>query len=269
MTSQKKIVVGFPLYDQITLLDFAGATEMFAYAEQGGEKTYECIWLAPEIREYSTTSGSGVVVKPGYTFYNHPPINVLFVPGAPAGYYNSQSDHGGFIGAMKDHRYIEFVQRVANSKDCEWAGSVCTGAFIMAAAGLFNDCKVTTHWAFLDSLKLFSNKCNIQVIEKNDDQDYPRSVLDEEHQRFSGGGVSSSIDLAVELINKITGENSAKWTTLTNQYAPDPIFKCGDPALAEQSGNSALTDDVLSEWGGALQDTKDAVNHVLESSKPS
>jgi cyclohexyl-isocyanide hydratase len=135
----------------------------------------------------------------------------------------------------------------------------------MVAAGLFNDCKITTHWAFLDSLKLFSNKYNIQVIEKKDHKDYPRSVLDEEHKRFSGGGVSSSIDLAVELINQMTGEDSAKWTTLTNQYAPDPIFQCGDPALAEKSHSSALTDAVLREWAKALQDTNDAVNHFLQS----
>ena len=106
----------------------------------------------------------------------------------------------------------------------QWAGSVCTGAFVAAAAGLFDGCKVTTYWSMRDALALFPS---VEVVPA-----YPRWQIDRDQRRFSGGGISSSLDLALELVKEIAGEAAAQATQLANQYAPGPPVQSGDPSEA-------------------------------------
>ena len=84
---------------------------------------FEAVWLASTIAPVMTTEH--VQVLPSRTFNDPGPIDVLFVPG------------GGALGigqAMFDPDYQGFLKRAAAS--AEWCGSVCTGAFVLAAARL-------------------------------------------------------------------------------------------------------------------------------------
>jgi len=111
------------------------------------------------------------------------------------------------------------------------AGSICTGAFIVAAAGLFDGYEVSTYWSQRENLALFPN---LRVS-----AGYPRWVI--HGNRFSGGGISSSIDMALEIVNRISGPTQSMTTQLSIQYAPEPPFRSGDPAQAPPS----VTDSVL------------------------
>ena len=212
MTEQaKNLIVGFPLYEDVTLLDFVGATQVFAFAAG-----FEPIWLAETLAPVKTSEGMSV--NPQYTFDSHPHIDVLFVPGGGP----------GVADAMQNAYIRKFVQEVAATS--EWSGSVCTGAFILAAAGLFNGCNVTTYWSMLEVLGRFP-ELTVNTAE------YPRYLVDSEKKRFSGGGVSSSIDLALQLViqikGKVEGTVIADKADLSIQYAPGPPVTSGDPSQAK------------------------------------
>ncbi len=208
--SENKCVVGFPLYQGSTLLDFAGATQVFAFS--GGFKP---IWLAPSLEPITTSEG--VTVNPTYTFSKHPRIDLLFIPGGGG---------DGVAAAMQDNVMLRFVKKAA--KTAQWSGSVCTGAFILAAAGLLDGCKATTYWSVLDTLNEFPA---IRV----DTEVYPRYLIQRKHKRFTGGGVSSSIDLALKLVQTINSKRAAEMADLSIQYAPDPPVQSGDPSQASRT----------------------------------
>ena len=154
-----------------TLLDFAGATQVFAFAG------LRPVWLAPTIAPVVTTEG--VAVVPTHTFESHPALEILFVPGGGA---------QGVVAAMFDRVFQEFLKKAAG--EASWSGWVYTGAFMIAAAGLLDGCRATTYWSQIPNLKLLAERFKIEAVEG-----YPRYVLDHKKKRFTGGGVSSSVDL--------------------------------------------------------------------------
>lgn len=206
---ETKIVVGFPLYEDCTLLDFAGATQVFTPFTGAG---FQPVWLAECLEPVLTTEGVSVV--PNCTFADAPPLDVLFVPGGG----------GGVATAMLNSSFIAEIRRLA--EPARWVGSICTGAFILGAAGLLDGHRATTYWSQLENLDLFPH---ITV----DLDSYPRALI--ENGRFSGGGISSSIDLALRLVEVLSGEAGAEVSQtvqLAIQYAPDPPYDAGDPSEA-------------------------------------
>ncbi|HYU30987.1 MAG TPA: DJ-1/PfpI family protein [Thermoanaerobaculia bacterium] len=206
--------VGFPLYQGCTLLDFAGATQVFAFAG------FTPVWLAATGDPIRTTED--VQVVPGGTFDDPGgKIDLLFVPG------------GGDAVAkvMHDPVLVGFVRKTGSA--ASWAGSVCTGAFILAAAGLLDGYEATTYWSQRENLALFPK---IKVA-----AGYPRWVI--HGNRFSGGGISSSLDLALELVNLISGPTASMTTQLSSQYAPSPPYASGDPAQAPPEVTDAVRKD--------------------------
>ncbi len=205
MSKVTTYTVGFPLYEGCTLLDFAGATQVFSQWVSPG---FQAVWLAASLDPVTTTEG--VQVKPGRSFDDPGPIDVLFVPGG-----------GGDVAkAMQDPVVVGFVRQAGQA--ARLAGSVCTGAFILAAAGLLDGCEATTYWSQRENLALFPR---IKVA-----AGYPRWVFS--GNRFTGGGVSSSIDLALEVVNRLAGPTECQEAQLSAQYAPKPPFDSGDPATA-------------------------------------
>ena len=219
-------IVGFPLYNGVTLLDFAGASEVFAFTNGA----YTPIWLAPTLSPILTSEGLSVV--PSHTFDKHPPIDILFVPGG---------DANGVVDSMGNKIFQDFIK--TTTKTAAWVGSVCVGAFIVAAARVFDGCSITTYWSQLPNLKLLETKMDISVP-----QGFPRVVIDFHKKRFSGGGVSSSIDLALKLVEVLNGVEAAQETQLSIQYAPKPSINAGDPSTAPKS----LTAKVIKEQAKAF-----------------
>jgi cyclohexyl-isocyanide hydratase len=200
------LTVGFLLYPGCTLLDFAGATQIFAYTPG-----FRTVWIAATTDPVATTEGVSVV--PNVSFADAPQPDIVFVPGGGG---------DGVAAAMADPALQAWLKQAG--AQATWAGSVCTGAFVVAAAGLFDGCAVTTYWSARDALALFPS---LEVV-----PGYPRAQIDDEHRRFSGGGISSSLDLALELVQEIAGERAAQSAQLDNQYAPDPPVHSGDPTQA-------------------------------------
>jgi cyclohexyl-isocyanide hydratase len=224
------ITVGFPLYPGCTLLDFAGATQVFAYTPG-----FQAVWIAANNDPIPTTEG--VSVMPNATFDDHPPLSIVFVPGGGS---------EGVSAAMLDPVFQTWLKGAAAQAD--WLGSVCTGAFIVSAAGLFDGCSATTYWSARPVLELFPD---VNVV-----PGYPRWHLDEEKKRFSGGGISSSIDLALKLVESIAGRQSAQTSQLFVQYAPSPPVHAGDPTEASPELVIAVTQSQASFTAGLIAATK-------------
>jgi cyclohexyl-isocyanide hydratase len=204
IVSDSPLVV-FPLYQGCTLLDFGGATQVFAFAG------LTPVWAAERIEPVTTTES--VQVMPSRTFdsLRETPIEILFVPGGGEKVAAVMTENPAFLAFLRDA-----------GPRAAWAGSVCTGAFLLAAAGLLDGFEATTYWSQLPNLALFPG---VTVS-----AGYPRWVI--QGNRFTGGGVSSSIDLALELVERRSGADASRTTQLQVQYAPSPPFASGDPSQA-------------------------------------
>ena len=135
-------------------------------------------------------------------------LDVLFVPGGP-----------GVSGLLKDNEYLNFIR---SKKDSTYITSVCTGSIVLAACGLLDGFKATTHWLSMELLKRFK-------IETRDE----RVVVD--RNRITGGGVTSGIDFSLMLGSILFGEQRAKEVQLLIEYNPQPPFQSGHPNFAEHS----------------------------------
>ena len=98
--------------------------------------------------------------------------------------------------------------------------SVCTGALILAEAGLLDGYRATTHWACLPLL-----------------QRYPAIAVESERvlvdrNRMTGGGVTAGIDFALTLVANVLGTPMAQTIQLLIEYNPAPPFDCGSPQRA-------------------------------------
>jgi transcriptional regulator GlxA family with amidase domain len=91
---------------------------------------------------------------------------------------------------------------------------------------------------------------------------YPRWLIDEEHKRFSGGGISSSLDLALRLVELIGGPELANTTQLLNQYAPKPPVHSGDPTEASPELVISVTQTQASFIAGLIAATKQVLGQT-------
>ena len=210
MDATNDIIVGFALYQGCTLVDFAGATQVFSSCD--GFKT---IWMATE---ETITTTEGVSVVSNYTFSNAPKVDILFVPGGGP---------DGVVGTMQNETYLNYIRKIAETTI--WNGSVCTGAFILAAAGILKNCLATTYWSQIPTLGLLSDYLQLKIPPS-----YPRFSIDMERKIFTGGGISSSLDLALEMVLILKGLEAAQTTQLFIQYQPNPPIDAGDPDHAPQ-----------------------------------
>jgi cyclohexyl-isocyanide hydratase len=118
---------------------------------------------------------------------------------------------------MGDRDLIEFVQRQART--AKYVTSVCTGAFILGAAGLLKGHKATTHWGFAELLPLVGAT-------------YEKRRVVRDGNLITAGGVTSGIDFGLTVVADIAGEDVAKSIQLSLEYDPHPPFTSGHPDSA-------------------------------------
>ena len=150
-------------------------------------------------------SATGLMLTPTLTCDSCPPLDVICIPGGI-----------GVNALMEDAAMLAFVRRQAQG--ARYVTSVCTGALVLAAAGLLEGKRATTHWAALDLLAAFGA---IPVAE--------RVVRD---GNLFTGGVTAGIDFALTLAAELMGRSVAEATQLALEYAPAPPFASGTPETA-------------------------------------
>jgi transcriptional regulator GlxA family with amidase domain len=173
--------VGILLYDEVEVLDFAGPFEVFSgTTDPQGEPYVDIVTIGPT-REVVCHGGLRVVV--GHLVPECPPLDALVVPGG--------------LGAdvrtpVQDAVLLPFLRDRATSTPP--VASVCTGAFLLARAGLFEGHRVTTHTQALPALRA-----------EFPELDVVGGKIVDEGAIVSAAGVSSGIDLALHLLERWFG----------------------------------------------------------------
>ncbi len=191
--------LGIPVYEGVNLLDVAGPLEMFSWVDK--KKGLETVLLS--IDGKPVTSLNGVRFDAQASFAATPRLDILWVPGGAP-------DALGAIMSDPASSYLAYLRQVA--VNAKWVCSVCEGALLLARAGLLDGHKATTHWAFVDCLRRFPA---IKVA-----RGHPRFV--ESGNRLTGGGISSGLDEALNLIARLFNDKTATEVQVTTQYFPVP-----------------------------------------------
>ena len=190
------------LFNSVEIIDFAGPWEVF------GGAGYHLFSVAETLEPVTTVYGQKITAD--YTFENSPKADVLLVPG------------GGTRDAVANSKLIKWVQD--NAKESSYVMSVCTGAFILAKAGLLDGLSATTVRGGLDRLATAGK--NINVV-------YDKRYVDN-GKIITTAGLSSGIDGAFYLVSKMMGRGHAQQTALGIEYKWDPEAKFARAAYADR-----------------------------------
>ncbi|MEM8862010.1 MAG: DJ-1/PfpI family protein [Chloroflexota bacterium] len=187
--------VGIYVYEQAEVLDFSGPFEVFATASRlSGESGTFNVFLVGE-SDAPIDARGGYKVLPNFGFSNHPVIDVLIVVG------------GVHIHEMQKAPVIEWIAQQAGKASL--VASVCTGAFLLAQAGVITSHKVTTHWEDIDDLRrLFPSLDVVEGVRWVDEGDLVTS-----------GGISAGIDMSLHIVEKLTDQTLAVRTAKQMEFA--------------------------------------------------
>ncbi|NEQ95440.1 MAG: DJ-1/PfpI family protein [Cyanothece sp. SIO2G6] len=186
--------IGIYIYDEAEVLDFSGPFEVFSTAVRIADTpNIFSVFLVNETGKAVTARG-GYRVNPRYGFSDHPPIDILVIVG------------GVHTGEIKKQRVLYWIKE--QSEKAQLVASVCTGAFLLAEAGVLSNQKVTTHWEDIPDLR----KCypNLEVLENQ------RWV--DEGNIITSGGISAGIDMSLHLVSKIYGVELAQKTAKQMEF---------------------------------------------------
>ncbi len=174
----------------------------------------------------------GLPVVPTHTFATAPrQSTVLFVPGGLA----------GSVATMQDQSTLNYLAEAGAQSD--WVTSVCTGSLLLAAAGLLDGYRATSHWYVKDLLAM----AGAEVTDG-------RVVHD--RNRLTGGGVTAGLDFGLSLAAQLADENMAKTIQLVLEYDPAPPFNAGTPETAGEE----LTSRVLERRNPLIEQARTALS---------
>ncbi|MER7519673.1 DJ-1/PfpI family protein [Streptomyces sp. NPDC126499] len=192
MSPVERLVV-ILLFEGVDLLDVTGPPEVFALLrrETDEEPGYEVV-LAAETMDPVTTS-AGVRVLPDVTFDELATraVDTLLVPGSV------EVDERRRVRALVDPSVVDRVRSLAERT--RRVTSVCVGAHILAAAGLLDGRRATTHWS--TAQQLAAEHPEVEV-----DAD---PIFIRDGDVWTGAGISSCLDLALALVADDFGETTA------------------------------------------------------------
>lgn len=181
------------MFDEVELLDFAGPYEVFTTANRMAAR------LSPEVPPPFTlttaspdgqpaTARAGLVLRPDHAFASAPPADVLLVPG------------GVVDGLLGDAALLaELKQRSANARI---TASICTGAFVLAEAGVLRDAEATTHWEDADDLARRYPSLRVQ----------PERRWVDNGRIVSSAGIAAGIDMSLHLVSRLVRPELAQRT---------------------------------------------------------
>jgi cyclohexyl-isocyanide hydratase len=201
------LTIGFLLFDDITQLDFTGPLQVLSRLP--GAKVHLVAKSLDPVR-----TDCGPFILPDTTLADCPDLDLVCIPGG-----------FGVDAAMEDADIVDFVKRQA--KAARYVTSVCTGAFVLGAAGLLEGRKATTHWRYHDHLAAFgAEPVKARVVRDGN--------------LFTGGGVTAGIDFAFTIAVEIAGQAFAEAIQLGLEYDPHPPVDSGSPDKASAPVRGAV-----------------------------
>lgn len=193
------ISVAIFVFPEVEVLDFAGPYEVFTtacrVAHQMDVTATPPFTVFTVARESGTIRArAGLVVTPDYTFANHPPIDLVIIP-------------GGVVHAeLATPAVAEWIKRVTATT--KLTASVCTGAFLLAQAGLLDGKSATTHWSDVEELRAMFP--SLTVVEQ-------RRWVDE-GAVVTSAGISAGIDMSLHLVERLANRELALGTARRMEF---------------------------------------------------
>lgn len=184
--------IGIYIYDNAEVLDFSGPFEVLSTAKRLTGNNWNIVLIAES--DSIVTARGGFTVCPHYSIENHPPLDILIVVG------------GVHTEEVKKTNVINWIAK-ANASTSRTL-SVCTGAFLLAEAGLLDGLSVTTHWEDIPDLTL--NYPELFVLKNK------RWVLDGKY--ITSGGISAGIDMSLYLVSLLSSIEVAEKTAKQMEY---------------------------------------------------
>ncbi|WP_062348896.1 DJ-1/PfpI family protein [Herbidospora yilanensis] len=192
--------IAIPLYPGFTALDAVGPYTVMAFAP-GVTVAFVAGEPGPVVDDRDSLSITATA-----TYDDLPDPDVVLVPGGP-----------GTVGALGDRRLIEWIRSAHRTS--AWTASVCSGAFLLAHAGVLDGLPATTHWGFHDQLAAFGAvPAAGRVVTQG--------------KVVTAAGVSAGVDMALTLLALLRDEDTARAVQLAIEYDPAPPFTSGSAATA-------------------------------------
>ena len=212
-----QLQIAIPIFPAFTALDAIGPYEVLQRVPGA-----EVVFCAAEPGPVRTEPAMAAIVADRSLAEIERP-DVIVVPGGVGTrrLLDTEGPYARWIAAVHPHT--------------TWTTSVCTGSLLLAAAGLLEGVEATTHWAVHGMLgELGAVPVDERVVERG-------KVL-------TAAGVSSGIDMALRLAERLAGPEVAQAIQLGIEYDPDPPFDTGSigkapAAIAELAGEVLAVED--------------------------
>lgn len=197
--------IGFLVYPRHTPLDLVGPWEVLARLP--GAQAH-LIWTRPG----PVQADRGMEISASVSFTDAPRLDVLVVPGGP-----------GQVSLMKHAVLMDYIR--ACERSAQWICAICTGALLLAQAGVLKGKHATTHRLAQEAL----GRYEVEV------SDAPY-VFD--GKIVTAAGVSAGIDMALEIARRLVGDEVAQAIQLALEYTPSSPHRAESPEHA-RTGRSA------------------------------
>ena len=199
------MLVAIPLFPRFTALDGVGPYEVLQRVP-----TIDVTFVGHRRGEVRSDNGMlGMMVDKSFGEVTRPDVVVF-----PGGI--------GTRVLLNDEEVLDWLREAHDHT--KFTTSVCTGALVLAAAGLLTGLTATTHWR---AQELFDSLGARYV---------PQRVVEHLPQRIiTAAGVSSGIDMALRLVELLVGRDAAEASQLMIEYDPEPPFDAGDLAKASDA----------------------------------
>jgi transcriptional regulator GlxA family with amidase domain len=190
--------IGIYVFDEVEVLDFAGPFEVFSTATRVASRVsnapppFSVTLVADRVREVSARGGLRVV--PSASFIDHPAFDVLLVP-------------GGEVSAELERTHV-IAWLAEAARRASLTASVCTGAFLLAKAGLLGGRRVTTHWEDAADLQ----------------RSFPELTVEKDVPWVDAGdvvtsaGISAGLDMSLHLVARLASSELAERTARQMDY---------------------------------------------------
>ena len=194
--------LGILVFDDVEELDFTGPFEVFGMANEVASR----MGLGPafDVKLIAEQSGMvrgahGLKFQPDLTTAACDKLDILLVPGGQ-----------GTRREVANRPLLAWISTIAAR--AEWVTSVCTGALLLCAAGPAQGKRVTTHWAFIETLRARGEAAEVVA-----DCRYVR-----DGNLVTSAGVSAGIDMALWLAGVLHGPEFARKVRRAMEYDPSP-----------------------------------------------
>jgi transcriptional regulator GlxA family with amidase domain len=197
---EARTALGIYVFDEVEVLDFAGPFEVFSTASRVARRLdpdapppFAVTLVADTRRTVRARGGLGVASQA--SFDDHPPFDVLVVPG------------GEVSRELERPEVTAWIARTAPTTAI--TASVCTGAFLLARAGLLDGRRVTTHWEDVGELRRLFPALRVE--------EGPSWI--DEGRVVTSAGISAGLDMSLHLVSRRASLELAERTARQMDYA--------------------------------------------------